>query len=210
MSDSATVFVVDDDPALRESLELLARSAGLPAKSYPTAAEFLRAYDANQAGCVLADIRMPGMSGLELQEVLAEKGMPIPVIILTGHADVSAAVRAMKHGAVDFVEKPFEPDALVAAIEQAIGKDRAARATARRDSEVAGRIASLTPREREVMDMVTAGKANKVIAFELSISERTVELHRSRIMKKMGVHSAAELVRLVLPREGLPVSDEEG
>ncbi len=210
MSDSATVFVVDDDPALRESLELLARSAGLPAKSYPTAAEFLRAYDANQAGCVLADIRMPGMSGLELQEVLAEKGMPIPVIILTGHADVSAAVRAMKHGAVDFVEKPFEPDALVAAIEQANGKDRAARATARRDSEVAGRIASLTPREREVMDMVTAGKANKVIAFELSISERTVELHRSRIMKKMGVHSAAELVRLVLPREGLPVSDEEG
>jgi len=201
MTDQATVFVVDDDQAVRESLALLAASVGLAAKTFASAKAFLDDYRAEQPGCVIVDIRMPGMSGLELQERLASGNSCIPVIILTGHADVPAAVRAMKGGAVDFVQKPFNAHSLIELIQEALRRDAEARRAAVEASKVAERIANLTPREREVMGEIVAGKANKVIAIDFEISERTVELHRSRIMKKMQARSVAALVRMVLPNE---------
>jgi len=198
---SATVFVVDDDEAVRDSLELLVATTGLAVETFASAREFLDAYDPERAGCLVTDIRMPGMSGLELQEHLVALGASIPVIVLTGHGDVPAAVRALKAGAVDFVEKPFKPQALLDLINQAIARDRETREAMAREGAIAERLASLTPREREVMELVVAGKANKVIAVELDISERTVELHRGRIMKKMKARSLAELMRLVLPAQ---------
>lgn len=200
MSDESTVFVVDDEQGVRDSLALLVRSVGLAAETYASAGEFLDAYDPEQHGCLVTDIRMPGMSGLELQEKLSTEGVHIPVIVLTGHGDVPAAVRALKAGAVDFVEKPFNPQALLDLIQQAVARDAEIRQQAAREAELAERMARLTPREKEVMELVVSGKANKVIAIELTISERTVELHRGRIMKKMGVRSLAELMHLVLPK----------
>ena len=200
MSDAGTVFVVDDDQAVRDSLALLVQSVGLDVETYASAGEFLDAFEADRPGCLVTDIRMPGMSGLELQEKLTEDGALIPVIVLTGHGDVPAAVRALKGGAVDFVEKPFNPQALLDLVQQAIARDADIRAQAAREAELAERRALLTPREQEVMELVVAGKANKVIAIDLDISERTVELHRGRIMKKMRVRSLAELMRLVLPQ----------
>lgn len=200
MSASGTVFVVDDDRAVRDSLALLVDSAGLAVETFASAQEFLDAYTPERRGCLITDIRMPGMSGLELQETLVNDDVRIPVIVLTGHGDVPAAVRALKAGAVDFVEKPFNPQALLDLIQQAISKDVEVHELATQQAQVAGRVALLTPREREVMNLVVAGKANKVIAIELAISERTVELHRGRIMKKMMARSLAELMRMVLPQ----------
>ncbi len=200
MSAPSTVFVVDDDEAVRESLALLVNSVGLEAETFDSAKAFLDAYRPDRCGCLITDIRMPGMSGLELQEKLSSDDIRIPVIVLTGHGDVPAAVRALKGGAVDFVEKPFNPQALLDLIHQAIAKDVEIRELADHESVVAERMALLTPREREVMSLVVAGKANKVIAIELAISERTVELHRARIMKKMQARSLAELMRMVLPQ----------
>lgn len=199
MSTEPTVFVVDDDAAVRDSLAMLMQSENLSVRTFASAREFLDAYSADEPGCLITDIRMPGMSGLELQEKLAADGVAIPVIVLTGHGDVPAAVRALKTGAVDFVEKPFEPQKLLDLVQGAIVEDAESRRNAARQAEVAERVASLTPREREVMELVVAGKANKVIAFDLAISERTVELHRGRIMKKMRARSLAELMRMVLP-----------
>lgn len=198
MSATATVFVVDDDEAVRESIQLLVESAGLAVEVFASARAFLESYDPGRHGCLVTDIRMPGMSGLELQEHLAASGVTLPVIVLTGHGDVPAAVRALKAGAVDFVEKPFQPQALLDLIGQAIDRDSRIREASAREAAVAERLESLTPREREVMELVVAGKANKVIAAELDISERTVELHRGRIMRKMKVRSLADLMRLVL------------
>jgi FixJ family two-component response regulator len=192
-----TVFIVDDDEALRESLCLLVRSAGLGAHAYADAQAFLDEFSADRPGCVVADVRMPGISGLELQDRLNAVGLHPPLIIITGHADVPAAVRALKGGAVDFVEKPFDPQRLLDRIQEAIGRDAAAREAAAREATLLERMASLTPREREVMDHVVSGHANKVIAFDLDISERTVELHRARVMKKMRARSLAELVSMV-------------
>ena len=200
MSDPCTVFVVDDDKAVRDSLALLVHSVGLEVETFASAQAFLDAYRADRGGCLVTDIRMPGMSGLELQEKLADDDIRIPVIVLTGHGDVPAAVRALKGGAVDFVEKPFNPQALLDLIQQAIAKDAEIRELAAQEAQVAERVALLTPREHEVMGLVVAGKANKVIAIELDISERTVELHRGRIMKKMQARSLAELMRMVLPQ----------
>jgi two-component system response regulator FixJ len=194
-----TVFVVDDDRAVRESLALLVQSVGLEVETFAGAGEFLDAYRPDRCGCLITDIRMPGMSGLELQERLTADGYHIPVIVLTGFGDVPAAVRALKGGAVDFVEKPFNPQALLDLVQQAIVRDTELREQAAREADVAERMALLTPREREVMGLVVAGKANKVVAIDLSISERTVELHRGRIMKKMRARSLAELMRIVLP-----------
>jgi two-component system response regulator FixJ len=194
-----TVFVVDDDRAVRESLALLVQSVGLEVETFAGAGEFLDAYLPDRCGCLITDIRMPGMSGLELQERLTADGYPIPVIVLTGFGDVPAAVRALKGGAVDFVEKPFNPQALLDLVQQAIVRDTDLREQAAREADVAERMALLTPREQEVMALVVAGKANKVVAIDLSISERTVELHRGRIMKKMRARSLAELMRVVLP-----------
>ncbi len=199
MSPDITVFVVDDDQAVRDSLALLVHSVGLEVETFASARDFLDSYRPDRRGCLITDIRMPGMSGLELQEQLSADGYHIPVIVLTGFGDVPAAVRALKAGAVDFVEKPFNPQALLDLIQQAVVRDTEIREQAARDAELAERTALLTPREQEVMTLVVAGKANKVIAIDLSISERTVELHRARIMKKMQARSLAELMRMVLP-----------
>jgi FixJ family two-component response regulator len=200
VSAPGTVFVVDDDQAVRESLALLVQSVGIEAETFASAQAFLDAYRPDQRGCLITDIRMPGMSGLELQEQLCRDGVRIPVIVLTGHGDVPAAVRALKGGAVDFVEKPFNPQALLDLVQQAIARDEEIRELADQEAVVAERMALLTPREHEVMTLVIAGKANKVIAIELVISERTVELHRGRIMKKMQARSLAELMRMLLPQ----------
>lgn len=199
MSAEFTVFVVDDDQAVRESLALLVQSVGLEVETFASAQNFLDLYAPERPGCLITDIRMPGMSGLELQERLSADGRHIPVIVLTGFGDVPAAVRALKGGAIDFVEKPFNPQALLDLVQQAIVRDSERRAQAAREADLDKRMASLTPREQEVMALVVAGKANKVIAIDLLISERTVELHRGRIMKKMRARSLAELMRIVLP-----------
>lgn len=199
MSTRATVFVVDDDQAVRDSLALLVQSVGLDVETFPSAQDFLDTYRPERPGCLITDIRMPGMSGLDLQERLTADHRHIPVIVLTGFGDVPAAVRALKGGAIDFVEKPFNPQALLDLVQQAIARDAELREQAGREADLAERLALLTPREHEVMALVVAGKANKVIAIDLAISERTVELHRARIMKKMRVRSLAELMRTVLP-----------
>ena len=192
-----TIFVVDDDEAVRQSLALLIRSMGLEAEVFESAAAFLEAYDAPRSGCLLLDIRMPGMSGLELQEELQRRAIDLPVIFITGHGDVAMAVRAMKSGAVDFIEKPFNDQQLLDRINQSLELDRQARNARAERSSLAARIELLSPREREVMGRIVAGQANKVIAIELGLSERTVEIHRAKVMTKTGARSLAELVTMV-------------
>lgn len=198
MTPEPTVFIVDDDDAVRDALKLLMESAGLRAEAYACAQAFLDAYRPERGGCLVLDIRMPGLSGLELQERLCAQNISLPVIMLTGHGDVPAAVRALKAGAVDFLEKPYDSDTLLERIQLAIARDAEERRASSLQAETAQRLEQLTPREREVMELILAGKANKVVAIELDISERTVELHRARIMKKMAVRSLPELMRLVL------------
>ena len=194
----ATVFVVDDDDAVRTSLRLLLKSVGLPVETYGAAQEFLTAFDADRAGCLVLDIRMPGMSGLELQQRLNEMHAIMPIVFITGHGDVPMAVEAMQHGAVDFIQKPFRDQDLIDRINQALEKDRDNRAGLKERDAIRQRMQQLTPREREVLELVTKGKANKVIAGDLNVSQRTVEIHRARVMEKMGASSLAHLVRMVL------------
>ncbi|MDX1633797.1 MAG: response regulator FixJ [Marinobacter sp.] len=193
-----TVYVVEDDEAVRDSLELLLKSAKKSVKTYPTANAFLSDYSDRMAGCIVLDIRMPGMDGLELQKKLNERHSILPIIFVTGHGDVPMAVDAMKEGAVDFIQKPYREEALLEKIEAALEQDREQRRTLGEKQEIVRRIKTLTPREKEIMDRMIAGQANKVIAIELDISQRTVEIHRSRVMHKMGTHSLAHLVRMVL------------
>jgi two-component system, LuxR family, response regulator FixJ len=194
----STVFVVDDDADLRESLGWLFQSAGLRVKSYSTAQEFLTDYKPEEPGCLLLDVRMPGLSGLDLQEELRRRGVPPPIIIMTGHARVPMAVRALKGGAIDFIQKPFSDQSLLERIRQAIDLDRRTRQVRTEAAKFAALLTHLTPREREVMGLVIAGKPNKIIAADLGISPKTVEIHRGRVMEKMQVESVAELVRLDL------------
>jgi len=194
----STVFVVDDDADLRESLGWLFESAGLRFKSYSTAQEFLTDYKPEEPGCLLLDVRMPGLSGLDLQEELRRRGVPPPIIIMTGHARVPMAVRALKGGAIDFIQKPFSDQSLLERIRQAIDLDRRTRQVRMEAAKFAALLTYLTPREREVMDLVIEGKPNKIIAADLGISPKTVEIHRGRVMEKMQVESVAELVRLDL------------
>jgi two-component system response regulator FixJ len=198
MPSEPTVFVVDDDPAVRDSLHWLLQSVGLAVETYATGEQFLQAYDPARPGCLVLDVRMPGMSGLRLQEELAARHILLPVIILTGYAEVQTAVRALKTGAFDFIEKPYSDEVLLDHIHRALDADRQAREAATLRAEIGARFASLTPREREVMQLVTAGKANKVIASELGLSPKTIEVHRAAVMDKMGADSVAELVRLEL------------
>lgn len=192
-----TVHVVDDDVAVRRSLERLLDSAGLHAISYETAFAFLEAATNLAAGCVLLDIKMPGMDGLELQALLRQRNASLPVIMMTGQGDVQSAVRAMKAGAVDFIEKPYNDDVLLNAIDAALTRvDRAG--TEREIAEAAKRIATLSPREREVLEALVTGHPNKVIAFDLGISVRTVEVHRARMMDRLGVRQFAEAIRLAV------------
>ncbi|MBW0149181.1 response regulator FixJ [Marinobacter arenosus] len=193
-----TVYVVEDDEAVRDSLELLLKSDGKPVKTYENATGFLKDYSEKMAGCIVLDIRMPGMDGMELQKKLNEKHSILPIIFVTGHGDVPMAVDAMKEGAVDFIQKPYREEALLEKIEAALEQDLEQRKTLDEKQEIIRRVKSLTPREHEIMDRMIAGQANKVIAIELEISQRTVEIHRSRVMHKMGTHSLAHLVRMVL------------
>lgn len=200
-SSKPRIFVVDDDLAVRESLEALLRAAGHEVECFGSAADFLSAYR-EEPGCLLLDIRMPGMSGLELQAHLNERQMVLPVIFITGHGDVSMAVEAMQGGAVDFLQKPFRDQELLERIGRALARDAANRVALHEREAIRTRFDSLTPREVEVMRLVVAGKANKVIASDLALSQRTVEIHRSRVMEKMRADSLAHLVRMVLALEG--------
>ena len=201
----ATVHVVDDDPGVRKALSLLMRSAGLHAETYASALDFLRRYDPTGPGCIVLDIRMPGMSGLELQQALAARRDRTPVIILTGHADVPVAVRAMKAGAIDVINKPFQNGNVLAAVDAGLKRDARLREQQVRREQAAERLHRLTPREREVMEHLLQGKLNKVIAAELGISTRTVEIHRARIMRKMRARSLSTLVQMVLTvRNSIP------
>jgi len=198
MSKTETVFVVDDDQAMRKSLKWLIESVGMQVESYASADEFIRNYYPGRSGCLLLDVRMPGMSGLDLQEQFIRQNIKIPIIIITGHGDVPMAVRAMKAGAVDFIEKPFNDEFLLDSIRKALALDVQQRTFQAQRAEIATRLAHLTPREHEVMEMVTNGKSNKEIANQLGVSTKTVEAHRARVMEKMEASSLAELVRLVM------------
>jgi two-component system response regulator FixJ len=192
------VFVVDDDRAMRESLRWLLESVGLTVRTYANAADFLREYEPTQPGCLVLDVRMPGMSGLDLQADLVRRGAGLPTIVVTGHAEVPMAVRAVKAGAVDFIEKPFSDQLLLDRVRQALEIDRLEREVRRRREEARRRLETLTAREREVLMLVAAGKANKEIAAELGLSQKTVEVHRSHVMSKMFVDSLAELIRVAI------------
>lgn len=202
MSTEDAIHVIDDDLSVRDSLRALLESAGYTVKDYASATAFL-ADRQPHAGCLVSDIRMPEMDGLELQEDLARRGIAIPVIIMTGHGDVPLAVRAMKAGAVDFLEKPFDDETMLVSVHRALelGKqkhDQLAEARAAQDL-----LALLTPRERHVLDQLVAGRSNKVAAYELGISPRTIEIHRARIMDKMNARSLSDLVRTALAADRL-------
>jgi two-component system response regulator FixJ len=196
--DSQTVFVVDDDPAVRDSLQAMLSAAGYRCTMFASGADFLASDPGVHRGCVLVDVRMPGMDGLELQRQLKARGIGLPVIFMTGYGEVPLAVEAMKAGAVDFVEKPSTLAVLEDCIDRALAIGAASQQAAAEAAAARGRIERLTPRERDVLRLLVAGKPNKIIAFELSISPRTVEIHRARVMDKMAVKSLSELVRLSL------------
>jgi two-component system response regulator FixJ len=191
------VYLVDDDDAVRDSLGLLLRSIGLDCALYASALDFLEHYDPSRHACLVADIRMPGLSGLELQQRLNEQRAEIPIIFITGHGDVPMAVNAMKAGAADFIQKPFRDQDLIDRIHKALDRDKERRALRAEEDTIRARLALLTPRETEVMERVVRGQANKVIAMDLGVSQRTVELHRARVMRKLKMRSLAELVHAV-------------
>ncbi len=193
---SPTVFVVDDYAPGRRSILRLLRTAGFAVAAFASAKEFLAQFDPDAAGCLVLDLAMPAVSGLELQNILAEKGSLLPIIFLTAHGDISKSVQAMKRGASDFLTKPVNDEDLLAAVRMAIEKDRAFRRERAELSEIQARLATLTPREREVLECVVAGKLNKQIAGDLGTVEQTVKVHRAHVMQKMRVRSVAELVRL--------------
>ena len=194
----AIVFVVDDDRAMRDSLRWLLESIGLTVRTYATAAEFLREHQPSQPGCLVLDVRMPGMSGLDLQAELVRRGAELPTIVVTGHAEVAMAVRAVKAGAIDFIEKPFSDQLLLDRVRQALEIDRQSREVRARREEARRRLASLSAREREVLELVAAGKANKEVAAALGLATKTVEVHRAHVMSKMAVDSLAELIRVAI------------
>ncbi len=193
-----TVFIVDDDREVREAIELLMRSIGLAAETFASAQEYLDQFDPERPGCLVLDVRMKGMSGLDLQQRLALEAIHPPVILVTGHGDVPMAVRAVKAGAVDFIEKPFNDQTLLDAVHRAFDQDAHHRGEASRLADIQERLTRLTPREREILDQVVAGKRNKVIAADLAISQSTVEAHRAKVMEKMGARSLSDLMRMML------------
>jgi FixJ family two-component response regulator len=192
----ATVYIVDDDPSVRAGLARLLKSVGLPAKTFASAMEFLEQAVAGEPGCVIVDLRLPAMSGLELQEQLHARHMDLPVIFLTAFGTVPASVRAMKHGALDFLEKPVDDQVLLDAVSQALERDREKRLKQAEVKAIQDRLASLTPREFEVLTLIITGKLNKQVAYELGTTEKTIKVHRARILAKMNCDSLAQLVRL--------------
>lgn len=206
-SNQQTVFIVDDDEGVRDALSMLLGTIGQTHELFASAAEFLQSYDESKGGCLVLDIRMPRMSGLELQEKLNEKGSLLPIIFITGHGDILMAVEAMRQGALDFIRKPFREQDLLDRINEALDFDAGKREALQDRQQLLGKIASLSEREGEVFRRVADGEMNKVIAFDLGISERTVEVHRSQVMKKLGVRTLAQLVRIKIVAEQ-PVSSD--
>lgn len=205
---TACVYIVEDDDAVRDSLQLMLESIGRVVIAYPSADQFLQAYSQDMAGCIVLDIRMPGINGMELQRKLNDLNSILPIIFVTGHGDVPMAVEAMQQGAVDFVQKPYREQELLDKISQAMELDDQNRAMLQQRQAILERMHELTPRERDVMQLMVEGKANKVIAINLDISQRTVEIHRARVMEKLQANSLAHLVRMYLNVEGeAPATD---
>ncbi len=198
MSAAVQVFIVDDDEAVRDSLEALLAVQGHSVQSYPSGDAFLAAWRPEARGCALVDLRMPGRDGLQLIDRLKSQGSKLPVIVVTGHGDVPLAVKAMKSGAVDFIEKPYSNDTIVQVVRQALARANTPAAAEGEGGKAAQRLASLTQREREVLQQLVIGRPNKIIAYELKISPRTVEIHRANLMKKMEAESLSHLVRMAL------------
>lgn len=194
------VYVVDDEPSIRDSLAMLLRSVGLASRTFADAKSFLADFQPRPASCLVADVRMPGMSGIELQEALRARGAQLPIVIITGHGDIGMAVRAMKAGAADFIEKPFHDQTLLDAVHRALERsaDPGPESSAPDSDELHRRLASLSPREREVMALVVEGRPNKTVATRLGLSTRTVEVHRAKAMEKMQARSLADLVRMAI------------
>jgi two-component system, LuxR family, response regulator FixJ len=209
MTAETDAYVIDDDEAVRDSIKFLLRTAGITVKTYDSAAAFLAVAPTISSGCVITDVRMPGLSGIDLLRRLKEMQIGLPVIVITGHGDVPLAVEAMKCGAIDFLEKPFDDGALLASVRSALNRAEASAALETGRAEVRARIAALTQREHEVLDGLVAGKPNKIIAFDLEISPRTVEIYRANVMTKMKAGSLSELVRMVL-MSGAAKSEPEG
>ena len=202
MTDRGVVHVVDDDEAARSSLEFLLRTADIDVRTYESAVAFISNFKAEAGGCIITDVRMPEMSGIELLRRLKEMSVELPVIVITGHGDVSLAVEAMKAGAVDFLEKPFEDDRFLAAIDSALERNREEGARTAERIQIREKLALLSQREREVLDGLVAGAPNKTIAFDLGISARTVEVYRANVMTKMEAKSLSELVRMAIIASG--------
>jgi two-component system, LuxR family, response regulator FixJ len=198
MTADPDVHVIDDDEAVRESIDFLLRSAGLSVRTYDSAASFLDAAPTIAAGCIITDVRMPGLSGIDLLRRLQEMQIGLPVIVITGHGDVPLAVEAMKCGAVDFLEKPFDDDVMLASVRSALNRSEESAAIESERADIGARIAALTQRERDVLEGLVAGHPNKIIAFKLEISPRTVEIYRANLMTKMKAGSLSELVRMAL------------
>lgn len=198
MDTEVTVFVVDDDESIRHSLRYLLESVKLKVETFESADHFLQQVNTDQAGCLILDVRMPGMTGMELQEALLARTSTLPIIILTGHGDVPMAVRAMSKGSFDFVQKPFNGPQLLERVRAAIAHSQQLLADKTSHLEIKSRYETLTRREKEVMEMIIAGKANKVIAYDMEVSMRTVEVHRHRVMEKMQVRSVADLIHLAM------------
>jgi two-component system response regulator FixJ len=193
-----TVFIVDDDDSMRRAIALLLKTVGYSPVEFAKPSEFLAKFDPKVHGCLVLDIRMPEMSGLEIQQQLNRSGAMLPVIFITGHGDIPIAVQAMKDGAFDFLTKPFRDQELLDRINGALKQDAENRAAVEQHADLRARAESLTPREKEVFELIVVGKANKVVAIDLGLSERTVEIHRSNVMEKMGARSVAHLVRMYL------------
>ncbi len=193
----ATVFIVDDDDAIRDSMSMLMETIGLNTQSFASAQEFLDSFDVDKPGCLVLDIRMPGMSGLELQQELVRKNSMLPIVFVTGHGDIPMAVQAIQNGAADFIQKPFRDQDLLDRVNQALKSCHEVHNSQQQSQSVKAHIHNLTPREHQIMEMIVEGKANKVIAIDLGLSQRTIEAHRKNVMQKLEARSLADLVRIV-------------